>query len=65
MENPMQDEILLKANHDLNEVAKNIATLHAEREALKKVVHEKDVVIANQYEEIARLHQALKEQGNP
>lgn len=64
MENPIPDDILMKANHDLNEVAKDIATLHSQREALKKEIQDRDVVIANQYQEIARLHQVINEMGN-
>lgn len=64
MENPIQDEILQKSNHDLNEVARNITTLHAQREALKKEIQDRDVVIANQYQEIARLHQVINEMNN-
>lgn len=64
MENTIPDDILMKANHDLNEVAKDIATLHSQREALKKEIQDRDVVIANQYQEIARLHQVINEMGN-
>ena len=64
MENPIPDDILVKANRDLNEVASDIATLHAQREALKKEIQDRDVVIANQYQEIARLHQVINEMNN-
>lgn len=64
MENPMPDDILVKANRDLNEVASDIATLHARCVSLKKEIQDRDVVIANQYQEIARLHQVINEMGN-
>lgn len=64
MENPIEDETLQKANHDLNEIARDIATLHAQREALRKELHDKEVIIADQYKEIARLHSALNELNN-